>query len=194
MKNLITALSLFTICLSSSAFAGEEPLVVPAPFIAVSSDAKPGEVYHLGYLINTTHDIVGVYYENPYATNPKEKIKSFTLAEIQKGAVLVQKEDGNKIYELVRGKAALQTDNTVIFTLDYLRNAIFGSRESVKLGVRFNAQSSSFEAFHLTSKKTITGAKIVVNYAGSQPVGVDKVLFQYAKLRKTQRLRSLRMH
>ncbi len=187
MKNWITNLTVAITCFTASAYADPGSLN-QAPFVSVTTDAAPGEVYHLGYLLNEKSEIAGVYYANPYAPDPQDQVKSFSMAEIQKGAVLVSKENDGKIYELVRGKGALQADNTFKFTLDYLKNAVFGSRGSVQLGVRFNAVSNKFEAFHLSTLKTITGAKIIVKYLGGQAIGVDQVVFQYAKKKRVQRL------
>lgn len=185
MKNQILSLTLF--CILASPFARAEIPFSPAPFIAITTDAAPGETYHLGYLLDQSTQIAGVFYENSYALNPAEKLKSFSLADILKGTVLIQKENAGKIYELVRGQASLQTDNTYRFTLDYLKNAVFGSRDTIQFGVRYNAQAARFEAFHLTSHKTITTAQIFIKYLGSQAVGVDKVVFQYAASKRLKR-------
>ena len=185
MKKLILPLAAYFL-ISAPITRAEAPLT-PSPFIAITTDATPGETYHLGYLLDQGSSIAGVFYENPYAPEPANKLKSFSLADILKGTVLIQKENGGKIYELVRGQASLQADNTYRFTLDYLKNAVFGTRDTVQFGVRFNAPLGRFEAFHLTTHKTIAVAQIFVKYLGAQAVGVDRVVFQYASTKKPRR-------
>lgn len=185
MKKLILPLAAYFL-ISAPMTRAEAPLT-PTSFIAITTDATPGETYHMGYLLDQSSTIAGVFYENQYAPDPVNKLKSFSMADILKGTVLIQKENGGKIYELVRGQASLQTDNTYRFTLDYLKNAVFGSRDNIQFGVRFSAPTGRFEAFHLTTHKTILGAQIFVKYLGAQAVGVDRVVFQYASAKKQRR-------
>ena len=172
--------SLALLLTSATSFAQSTAALTQTPFVAITTDATPGEVYHLGYTIDRGGEIAGVYYENNFGLTPEEKLKTFTIAQMKKGSVLLQKEANGKTYDFLKGTAVLQADNTYRFTLDYLKNAIFGTRASVVMGVRFNAAKNQFEAFNVTNQKAILTAQIKVKTLAGQPVGVDAVNYQYS--------------
>lgn len=165
---------------SPNALADGVSYQTATPFIPFTVDATPGEEYHLGYLLDASSTIVGVYYEDTFATDPANRFKTFSIASAESGVVLLQKTSGSSTYDLLKLQIALQSDKTVNLTLDYLKNGLFGNRDSVVFGVRFNAQSALFEAFDLAGKKKILNAEAFVKYLGSQQVGIDHIQFQLA--------------
>ena len=185
-----TLLPVFFACLLIHPLATHaEPVVYQSalPFIPVTLDAAPGETYHLGYLLDAQARIAGIFYEDKFATEVADQWKTFGLASAQKGVVLEQKSSGGKTYELIRLQVALQTDNTVRLTLNYLKNGFLNTRDEVQVGIRFVAKTSGFEAFQLKTGKAITAAKILVKTMGGQQVGIDSIQFQTVSRKRSLR-------
>ena len=175
MKKIITVLSVVGVLFQSVSFAGPVVYKTTAPFIGVTIDTNPGELYHLGYLLDEQAKVVGVYYENTFTEDPTESFKTYSLSDAETGVVIEQKTSGSSVYNLVQLQLTQMPDGSADIALTYLKNGLVNTHGVVDIGVRYDSSAAHYESFDLDTNQILTEADLIVNYFLGKQVGISQI-------------------
>jgi hypothetical protein len=147
----------------------------PVRLVEITSDYYPGEKYYLGYMESEDHSIAQFFYEENNG-----KIIYYSWEQMNAGDIpIIQTSYNGIVYDLVRVTLNQSlNENAFQVELNYLKNAITGSRRINTLKLAFNPQKNNYELLYgLKVEEPITQARAITNFIGSIPVGIDYVIY-----------------
>jgi hypothetical protein len=157
---------------TSSAFADGNPeqSLRPVRLIEVKAEYYPGETYYLGYYEKQDHSFDGFFYEG----NDHQYI-NFSTGEMINGVAIIQAQNGDKIYDLVKAKLlADQFIEKYSVKLSYLHNGLTGKRYFIEMKLVFNPSTLQYELQN--DRGVVKTAYVTTNYWGKIAVGIDQII------------------
>jgi hypothetical protein len=147
------------------------------PIMRITAEAFPGEEYFIGLNLGQNHKIESLYYEDRYQPVETDRVKTFSFAQLLKGAVIVQK----KKYNLVTLMVTKQAADEITLNLNYLTFAPRNKATEEPVKIRWNEHDKKYDVFREGKKgeEQVQGAYIVTNKVPViGPVGIKRIEFQ----------------